>query len=102
MKIDVTLDPTIGDRDDSPNSDPLELALMAQFKNHVVYNTLDEVSCWHHSGNSEWVAQIPKKMYEWLRLWYEGLETISSISGTLYFTENITRSQAGNFGCQSV
>ena len=87
MQINVTLDPSIGDRDDSPNSDPLELALMEQFKNHVIYNTLDEVSCWHYGSKSEWIAQIPERAYEWLGLWYEDLETISSISETLYFYE---------------
>jgi len=84
LQIDVTLDPSVGDRDESPNSDPLELALMEQFKNHVVYQDFREVSCWHHSGSSEWIAQIPDEAHDWLIQWFDK-EDVPPISVTLYF-----------------
>jgi len=87
LQVDIVLDPSIGTRDESPNSDPLELALMEQFKNHVVYQDIREVSCCHHSRESSWRAQIPDEGRDWLLRWYDK-EYVPLISIILYFYQD--------------
>ena len=67
-----------------PNSDPLELALMRQFRNHVVWHDFRHVSCWHESGQSEWVAQIDEDLRDWLLGWHE-MSVVLPTTFTLYF-----------------
>ena len=76
---------TKGDRDPGqPNSDPLELVLMRQFRNHIIWHDFREVSCQHESGESKWVAQIDEDLRDWLLGWHE-MHFVRPTVFSLYF-----------------